>query len=146
MDYRTFVFTNIASMTVFTLCVSALAWHNRSVTGMRWFAGGLIVAWPNWYCRASKAKSPQFWATWFQTNFYLISSLLQLIGLHWFIIRKPFRHRWSFVILGLALAIYTWTFLGKIPYSGNVINLPNVAVCAAASWMLFNTDVPQFRA
>jgi diguanylate cyclase (GGDEF)-like protein len=27
-------------------------------------------------------------------------------------------------------------FLGKIPYSGNVINLPNAGVCAAAAWML----------
>ena len=43
MDYGTFFFTNIVSMTVFTLCVSLLAWRNRGVVGMKWFAGGLIV-------------------------------------------------------------------------------------------------------
>ena len=43
MDYGTFFFTNIVSMTVFTLSVSVLAWRNRAVVGMKWFAYGLIA-------------------------------------------------------------------------------------------------------
>ncbi len=137
MDYRTFVFTNIASMTVFTLCVSVLAWRNRDVTGMRWFAGSLIVGLVKLVLQGLEGKVPAAVGSMLPNELYLISSLLQLIGLHWFVIRKPFRYRWPLVVIGLALAIYTWMFLGKMPYSGNVINLPNVAVCAAASWMLF---------
>jgi diguanylate cyclase (GGDEF)-like protein len=136
MDYRTFVFTNIASMTVFTLCVSILAWRNRSVAGMRWFAGSLIVGLVKLVLQGLEGKVPPILGSMVPNELYLISSLLQLIGLHWFVIRKPFRHRWPFVIIGLALAIYTWMFLGKIPFCGNVINLPNIAICAAASWML----------
>ena len=40
--------------------------------------------------------------------------------------------------VGFALVVYTAMFLGKIPYSGNVINLPNVVVCAASAWMLIS--------
>src|SRR5262249_4066106 len=68
---------------------------------------------------------------------YLVSTLLQLIGFHWFVVRRPFRHRWPFVAAALALAAYTAMFLFKIPYSGNLINIPNVLLCAASAWMLF---------
>jgi diguanylate cyclase (GGDEF)-like protein len=136
MDYRTFFFTNIASMTVFTLCVGLLAWRNRSVTGMRWFAGSLSVGLVKLVLQGLEGKVPPVLGSMVPNELYLISSLLQLLGLHWFVIRRPLRHRWPLVAIGLALAVYTCMFLGKVPYSGNVINLPNVAVCAAASWML----------
>jgi diguanylate cyclase (GGDEF)-like protein len=83
-----------------------------------------------------EGKVPPVLGSMVPNELYLISSLLQLIGLHWFVVRKPFRHRWPFVVIGLALAVYTCMFLAKIPYSGNVINLPNVAVCTASSWLL----------
>jgi hypothetical protein len=43
MDYGTFFFTNIVSMTVFTSWVSVLAWRYREGTGMKWFAWSLAV-------------------------------------------------------------------------------------------------------
>ena len=43
MDYRTLFFSNIASLIVFTLCLSVLAWRNRQVRGLAWFAGGLVL-------------------------------------------------------------------------------------------------------
>jgi diguanylate cyclase (GGDEF)-like protein len=67
---------------------------------------------------------------------FLIASVLQLIGLHWFVIRRPYRRRWPFVAVGLALAVYTAMFLGKFRYIGNVINIPNIAVVGASAWML----------
>jgi diguanylate cyclase (GGDEF)-like protein len=59
------------------------------------------------------------------------------MGFHWFVVRRRFRHKWPFIAVALALAVYTAMFLGKIPYGGNVINIPNVLVCAASAWMLF---------
>ena len=137
MDYGTFFFTNIVSMTVFTVCVSLLAWRNRDVVGMRWFAGGLIVGLVKLILQGLEGKVPAVLGSMVPNELYLISSLLQLLGFHWFVVRRPFRHRWPFVVLGLSLAVYTAMFLGKIPYSGNVINIPNVLVCAASAWMLF---------
>lgn len=137
MDYGTFFFTNIVSMTVFTACVCLLAWRNRDVVGMRWFAGGLVVGLVKLILQGLEGKVPAVLGSMVPNELYLISSLLQLIGFHWFVVRRPFRHRWPFVVLGLSLAVYTAMFLGKIPYSGNVINLPNVLVCGASAWMLF---------
>lgn len=136
MDYRTFFFTNIVSMTVFTISISLLAWRNRAVVGMRWFAASLIVGLIKLILQGLEGKVPPVLGSMLPNELYLISSLLQLVGLHWFVIRKPFLHRWPFVVAGMALAAYTAMYLSKIPYSANLINLPNVAVCAAASWML----------
>jgi len=136
MDYGTFFFTNIVSMTVFTVCVSLLAWRNRSVVGMSWFAGGLIVGLVKLILQGLEGKVPAVLGSMVPNELYLIASLLQLVGLHWFVVRRPFQTTWPFVAVGCALAEYTVMFLVRIPYSGNVINIPNVFVCAASSWML----------
>jgi diguanylate cyclase (GGDEF)-like protein len=136
MDYRTFFFTNVVSMTVFASCVSLLAWRNRTVRGMQWFAGALVVGLLKLILQGLEGKLAPVFGSMVPNELYLISSVMQLIGLHWFVLRRPFRHRWPFVAIAISLAVYTWMFLGKIPYSGNVINLPNVLVCAATAWML----------
>jgi diguanylate cyclase (GGDEF)-like protein len=136
MDYRTFFFTNIVSMTVFAVSVSLLAGRNRSVVGMKWFAGGLLVGLVKLILQGMEGKVPAVLGNMVPNELYLISSVMQLAGLHWFVVRRPFRHRWPFAAIGLALAAYTVMFLARIPYSGNVINLPNVVVCAASAWML----------
>ncbi|HEX9200496.1 MAG TPA: GGDEF domain-containing protein [Acidobacteriaceae bacterium] len=136
MHYGTFFFTNIVSMSVFACCVSLLAWYNRRVTGMRWFAGALILILVKLILQGLEGKVPAVLSGMVANELYLISSMLQMMGLHWFVVRAPFRHRWPFVAIGLALATYTAMFLGKIPYSGNVINIPNVVVCAVSAGML----------
>jgi diguanylate cyclase (GGDEF)-like protein len=136
MDYRTLFFTNIVSMTVFTLSVCALAWRNRTVAGMKWFAFALLALLTKLILQDLEGKAPALVGNMVPNEFYLISSLLQLIGLNWFVRHAPFRHKWPFVAVGLALVAYTAMFLGRIPYTGNVINIPNVVVCAASAWML----------
>jgi diguanylate cyclase (GGDEF)-like protein len=103
---------------------------------MQWFAGALVVGLLKLILQGLEGKLAPVFGSMVPNELYLISSVMQLIGLHWFALRRPFRHRWPFVAIAISLAVYTWMFLGKIPYSGNVINLPNVLVCAAAAWML----------
>jgi diguanylate cyclase (GGDEF)-like protein len=136
MDYGTFFFTNIVSMTVFTLSVSVLAWRNRIVVGMKWFAFALVALLAKLILQGLEGKVPAVLGNMVPNELYLISSVLQLMGLHWFVRRTPFLHKWPFGAVGLALVAYTAMFLGKIPYSGNVINIPNVAVCAVSAWFL----------
>lgn len=136
MHYGTFFFTNIVSTTVFTVTISVLAWRNRTIVGMKWFAGALIVLLAKLILQGLEGKVPAVIGSMLPNELYLVSSVLQLIGLHWFVVRAPIRHRWPYVAAGLALVVYTTMFLGKVPYSGNVINIPNVLVCAASSWML----------
>jgi diguanylate cyclase (GGDEF)-like protein len=135
MDYGTFFFTNIVTMTVFTLSVSVLAWRNR-VVGMKWFACALVALLAKLVLQGLEGKVPALLGNMVPNELYLISSLLQLVGLHWFVRRAPFQRKWPFVATGLALAAYTAMFLGKVPYGGNVINIPNVVVCAASAWFL----------
>jgi diguanylate cyclase (GGDEF)-like protein len=136
MDYGTFFFTNIASVVVFTACVSVLAWRNRSITGMIWFAAALQVGLVKLVLQGLEGKVPAIVGSMIPNELYLISSLLQFMGLYWFVVRKPIRTRWPFVLLGLSLAVYTAMFLARVPYTANVINLPNVAVNLASVWML----------
>ena len=136
MDYGTFFFTNIVSMTVFTLSVGVLAWRNRAVAGMKWFALALLCLLTKLILQGLEGKVSAVLGNMVPNEFYLISSLLQLVGLHWFVRRTPFRYKWVFAAVGLALVVYTAMFLGRIPYSGNVINIPNVVVCATSAWFL----------
>jgi len=137
MDYGTFFFANIASLTVFTVSISLLAWYNRRVLGISWFAGGLIVGLVKLVLQGLEGKVSPILCNMTANELYLVSFMMQMTGLHWFVARRPMRSWWPFYAIGLMLAAYTIMFLFKIPYSGNVINLPFIAVCGASAWILF---------
>jgi diguanylate cyclase (GGDEF)-like protein len=67
---------------------------------------------------------------------YLISFVMQFMGLRWFVMRKPMRSRWPWIATGLVLAAYTVMFLLRVPYCGNVLNISFIAVCGASAWIL----------
>jgi hypothetical protein len=144
MDYGTFFFTNIVSVSVFAVCVSLLAWYNRRVEGMRWFAGAMIVGLVKLILQGLEGKVPTVLSSMLANELYLISFTMQWMGLCWFVVRKPLRNRWPWIAVGLVLAAYTGLYLGKIPYSGNVINIPFVMVCGASAWILFRHGRPPF--
>lgn len=136
MDYGTFFFANIVSVTVYTVCVSLLAWYNRRVTGMKWFAGGLIVGLVKLILQGLEGKVLPELSGMLANELYLVSFVMQMMGFRWFVHRAPLRRRWPFAAIGLALLAYAIMFFAKIPYSGNVINIPNIAVCLATVWIL----------
>jgi len=137
MDYGTFFFTNIASVTVFTVSISLLAWFNWRVKGMQWFAAGLIVGLAKLILQGLEGKAPALWTGMAANELYLISISLQWMGLHWFVVRKPVPYRRLWIPVVVVLAAYTCAFLGKIPYTGNVINIPFVALCGFSAWTLW---------
>jgi len=137
MDYGTFFFTNIASVTVFTVSIGVLAWHNRRVTGMLWFAGAQVAGLIKLILQGLEGKAPTIWTGMTANELYLVSIAMQWMGLYWFVVRKPFRHRRLWIPIGAVLAAYTFTFLVKIPYTANVVNLPFVALCAFSAWILW---------
>jgi diguanylate cyclase (GGDEF)-like protein len=136
MDYRTFFFTNIASITVFTVSFSLLVWYNRRVTGIAWFAGGLIVGLVKLILQGLEGKVPAMFGGMLANELYLISFVMQFMGLRWFVVREPARSRWPWIAIGLVLVTYTIMFLLRVPYCGNVLNIPFVAVCGASAWIL----------
>jgi diguanylate cyclase (GGDEF)-like protein len=146
MDYGTFFFTNIASVTVFAVCITLLAWYNRHVTGMSWFAGGLLVGLAKLILQGLEGKVPSAFCDLPANELYLISFMMQLMGLRWFVVRKPLRSRWPWIAVGLVLVAYTIMFFAKVPYSGNAINLPFVALCGASAWILLKNGTRPFTA
>jgi diguanylate cyclase (GGDEF)-like protein len=139
MDYGTLFISNIASMTVFTACVTLIALYNRRVIGMRWFAGGLIVELIKLILQGLDGKTYPILSDMVANELFLIFITMQMIGLCWFLNRKPFRRRWLFIVIGLLLVAYTILFLFHFSYSGNVINLPFVAICGFSGWILLKS-------
>jgi diguanylate cyclase (GGDEF)-like protein len=137
MDYGTFFFTNIASVTVFTVCIGVLAWYNRRATGMLWFAGSQVVGLAKLILQGLEGKAPVIWTSMTANELYLISIAMQWIGLYWFVVRKPIRYRRLWIPIGAVLAAYTLTFLLRISYTGNVVNIPYVALCGFSAWTLW---------
>ncbi len=146
MDYGTFFFTNIASVTVFTVCVTLLAFYNRQMKGMTWFAAGMIVGLLKLTLQGLEGKLPSVLANMLANELYLVSFMLQLMGLRWFVLRQPMRRNWPWIAVGLVLALYTILFLAHVSYGGNVINLPFLAVCAASAWILLKHGKGSFTA
>jgi diguanylate cyclase (GGDEF)-like protein len=68
------------------------------------------------------------------------------MGLRWFVARKPLKRQWPWIAIGLVLVVYTIMFLGRVPYSGNVINIPFVVVCGASAWILLRHGKEPFTA
>ncbi len=146
MDYGTFFFTNIASVTVFTVCIGVLAWYNRRATGMLWFAGAQVVGLIKLILQGLEGKAPAIWTSMTANELYLVSMAMQWMGFYWFVVRKPFRYRRLWIPIGLVLAAYTFTYLDKISYTGNVINLPFVALCGFSAWTLWRYRSGPFAA
>ncbi|MGP8258933.1 MAG: GGDEF domain-containing protein [Acidobacteriaceae bacterium] len=146
INYGTFFFTNIVSVTVFTACLCLLAWRNRAMTGLRWFAGGMAVGLVKLVLQGLDDKIPATLSEMVAQELYLVSFVMQFLGLRWFVQRKPLHSRWPFVVIGLALVVYTILFLNRVPYSSNVINIPNILVCGVAAWILFKNGRGPFAA
>lgn len=136
MDYGTFFFTNIAIVAVFMLSMGGLACYNRRITGLSWFAAALLIGWAKLVLQGLEGKMPSRFTDLPANELYLLSFMMQWMGLRWFVVRKPLRNLWPWFLIGAAMAIYIFLFLGKVPYAGNVLNIPFVLVCLASGWMM----------
>jgi len=136
MDYGTLFFANIASMTVFTVCMILLAYYNRNLVGMSWFAGSIAMVLAKLILQGLEGKISVV-SGMVANELYLVAILMQMMGLYWFVVRKPMqKSRWFWFALGAILVIYSAMFLARIRYGGNIINIPFVIVCGMSAWIL----------
>ena len=145
MDYETFFFTSIASVAVFAVCICMLAWHNRRAAGMLWFAGAQVVGLIKLVLQGLEINTLQAWISVLPTELYLLSFAMQWVGLHWFVARRPFPQKRLWIAIGAVLAVNTITFLARIPYTGNVINLTIVVLCGLSAATLWKYRMGVFR-
>ena len=123
MDYGTFFFTNIASVTVIAVCISLLAWNNRRVVGLRFFAVAQIVGLSKLILQGLEGKIPLFFASLCASDLYLLSILLQCMGLRWFVVRKSLPRFWPWIAYAIVVVAYGGAFIAGLPYSYNIVNL-----------------------
>jgi diguanylate cyclase (GGDEF)-like protein len=144
MDYGTYFFTNIVLVGIFTVCIILLAWYNRQVEGMKWFAGGMILGLVKLILQGLEGKVHPALSSMLASELYLVSFLMQWMGLRWFVVRKPMLRRWPWMAIGLVLAVYTGLYIARIPYGANVINIPFVVVCGVSAWTLLKNGRQPF--
>jgi diguanylate cyclase (GGDEF)-like protein len=145
MHYGTFFFTNIGSITVFTVCIGLLSLYMRKIVGLRWFAGALLVGLAKLVLQGLEGYAPATLTNMVANELYLISFVMQYMGLRWFVMRTPAPRRLVWGIIVGILATYTLLYLFKVPYTGNVVNIPFIAVCGASAWMLVRHGKEPFR-
>jgi diguanylate cyclase (GGDEF)-like protein len=131
---------------VFTVSVCLLAWFNRTVTGLKWIAGGMLVGLIKLILQGLEGKIPPVLGDMVANELYLISFVMQVLGLRWFVMRRPMRSWWPMGAIGVALIAYTVLFFGKVAYISNIINVPNIVVCVVGAWMLFKNARGAFSA
>jgi diguanylate cyclase (GGDEF)-like protein len=145
MDYGTFFFTNIASVSAFAICIGLLAWYRRSIVGMRWFAAALGVGWIKLILQGLEGRAPVVLTAMVANELYLVSFVLQFMGFRWFVIRTPLRQRWPWFLLAVLLTLYSILYLYRIPYTGNLMNIPFVAISGISAWLLLRHSKEPFR-
>ncbi len=135
MDHRTFFITNIATVVIFAVSVTVLAWHNRRVAGMRYFAAALVLLLIKLVLQAISSGDRSSYTDLPANELYLISITIQFMGVYWFAVRKPTRFLWLWVAVAVLLCAYTVMFFLHVPYIGNVLNIPFVAICLGTAWI-----------
>jgi diguanylate cyclase (GGDEF)-like protein len=146
MDYETYFFANITTVTVFTVCISLLAWYNRRLTGMSWLASGMIAGLIKLILQGLEGKLPLVISPMINNELYLVSFTFQLMGLRWFVVRKPLQSIWPWMILGFLLLSYTILYVLRIPHISNILNIPFVMVCGLSAWILLKHGSGPFTA
>ena len=136
MNYGTFYFTYIVSASVSTATVAVLAWRNRSIKGMSWFAASMIAGMLKLILQGLEGRIPAALSSMVANELYLISFAMQYMGLRWFVLRRPLKARWPAFMLAAILAAYTACSLLKLPYTGNIVNIPFILLCGISAWFL----------
>jgi len=146
MDYGTFFFTNVISVTAFAVCLSVLALRNRRIKGLSWLAGGLAVGLAKLVLQGLEGKAPALLSSMLANELYLVSFMMQFLGLRWFVVRQPMKSRWPWTAIGLVLVVYAGMFLLRVPYGSNIINASFILVCGVSAWVLLKHGKEPFVA
>jgi len=136
MDYRTLFLTYLASLTVYAAFTTLLALRNRKVYGLNWIAGSLLVGVAKYALQGLEGRLPTLISSLVVNELYLLSFVMQMLGLRWFVVRTPLRHRWSLVLVGALAALYAVLYHFKIPYIANLINIPVLIILGVTAWIL----------
>ncbi|ADW67548.1 diguanylate cyclase [Granulicella tundricola MP5ACTX9] len=136
MDYRTLFLANIAFMTVYTAFAVLLALHNRKIKGLSLLSAGLVVALLETILQGLDGSISPLWSSLAANELYLLTFVLQMLGLRWFVTRSSLRMRWPMVCIAVMMVSYAGLYAARVAYIGNLINIPVIVLCGTTAWML----------
>lgn len=137
MDYRTLFLTNIAFMTVYTVAALVLAFQNRKVRGLSLISLGLLVGLTKVILQGLEGLIPHIFSSLVANELYLLSFVLQMLGLRWFVNKSPVHYGRPASLLAVLLSLYTALYLYRVPYIANLINIPVIVIFGMTAWILF---------
>jgi len=145
MDYTTSHIFFTTSLGIFTVALFVLSLVDRRVVGARWLAGSTFVDFLKTTLQGLNGHLPRFVTVCIANEINVLVFVLMFLGLHWFVVRKPFREWWWSIPLACVMAIYPWMFLARLRlWSFALISLPVIVLCAAAIVMLLRQKNERF--
>ncbi|MES2390971.1 MAG: GGDEF domain-containing protein [Acidobacteriota bacterium] len=145
MDYKTLFFTHLASITVYAAFAGLLALYNRKVHGLCWISGGLLVGLVKVILQGLEGRIPTVFSSLVANELYLLSFVMQMMGLRWFVHRRPLRRRWPLALLTGLAGLYAVLYSLRVPYIANLINIPAFIVLGTTAWLMLRYGHGLFR-
>ena len=109
MDYRTLFIFDIVSLTVYTVAITTVAFRNRRMIWLGWFAASMLLELTQATLQGMMGHGPQDLTVLLPGLLNAASFFAMFKGFRWLMLREPPRTWLGPILLGLALVTYTGT-------------------------------------
>ncbi|MHB8233229.1 MAG: GGDEF domain-containing protein [Solirubrobacteraceae bacterium] len=115
MDYRTLFIFDIVSLTVYTVAITTVAFRNRRMIWLGWFAASMLLELTEATLQGMMGHGSQQLTVLLPGLLNAASFFAMFKGFRWLMLREPPLTRLGPILLGAALATYTGLYLLHAP-------------------------------
>jgi diguanylate cyclase (GGDEF)-like protein len=115
MDYRTLFIFDIVSLTVYTVAITAVAFRNRRMIWLGWFAASMLLELTQATLQGMMGHRPQHLTVLLPGLLNAASFFAMFKGFRWLMLPEPPRTWLGPVLLGVALVTYAGLYLLHAP-------------------------------
>jgi diguanylate cyclase (GGDEF)-like protein len=138
MDYTTSHVFFLVSVGLFTVVLFSLSLADRSVVGVRWLAASTLLDFLKTLLQGLNGHISRFITVCIANELNILAFFTMLLGLRWFVVRKPFRGSAWLIPVAFVMVIYPLMFMARMKlWSFSVVSAPVLGICIATVWMLW---------
>ena len=115
MDYRTLFIFDIVSLTVYTVAITAVAFRNRRMIWLGWFAASMLLELTQATLQGMMGHGPQNLTVLLPALLNAASFFAMFKGFRWLMLREPPSTWLGPILLGVALVTYAGLYLLRAP-------------------------------
>jgi diguanylate cyclase (GGDEF)-like protein len=115
MDYRTLFIFDIVSLTVYTVAITAVAFRNRRMIWLGWFAASMLLELTQATLQGMMGHGPQNLTVLLPGLLNAASFFAMFKGFRWLMLREPPRTWLGPILLAVALVTYAGLYLLRAP-------------------------------